>query len=402
MLSVSEATDLIRDSVKPLPAEACALAESLHRVLAADVLSGTDSPPFDKALMDGFAVRAEDCAEAGTQLRIVGEVTAGNVATVKVESGQAIRIMTGAPLPAGADAVVPFERTSSTDEQVTVNQSVTRDACVLRQGAAMQRGDCVLSAGKRLRPQELGLLAELGVHTVTVAQRPRVAILATGDELVPVHEQPGPGQIRNSNESMLAAQIENASATAVPLGIARDDAEHLELGISLGLQADILVLSGGVSAGKLDLVPSVLAAAGVEEVFHKVRVKPGKPVWFGMGRQDDRTVPVFGLPGNPVSSMVCFELFVREALNVMTGAGATREVLRLPTAEAVAPNADRPTYHPAALVDADTGPAVRFVDWVGSADLRCTVDATGMALLPAAEAELPAGTVVEFTAWGPP
>ena len=282
-------------------------------------------------------------------------------------------------------------------QSVEVQVTIAAGANMLPRGASIHRGDKVLTAGTRIRPQEIGLLAELGCHIVTVRPRPRVAILTTGDELVPINEQPGPGQIRNSNEAMLAAQITKAGGEPVPLGIARDNSEHIGLGISLGLQADMLLLSGGVSAGKLDLVPSEIAKAGVQQVFHKVNVKPGKPVWFGILETDAGTKPVFGLPGNPVSSMVCFELFARLAMDRLAGSTIESTSVRLPLAVAVRPNSSRATYHPARLVP--DGNSVQPVQWVGSADLRCTVDATGMAFIPAGDEELAAGTMVTFTLW---
>lgn len=399
MLSVVEALRLISESVRSLKTVPLPLSEALGSTLAADVISGLDSPPFDKALMDGYAVRSEDCRVAGTVLEVVDEVTAGRVATKRIAAGQAIRIMTGAPLPDGADAVVQVELTSLQGEKVQVQPIVTTETNILRQGSSIRKGRRVLQSGRTLRPQEVGLLAELGCHTVIARGRPRVAILATGDELVPIAEEPGPGQIRNSNESMLAAQVERAGGIPVPLGIARDDAEHLAVGIALGLQADMLLLSGGVSAGKLDLVPAELERAGVAQVFHKVRVKPGKPVWFGTRENQDGVVPVFGLPGNPVSSMVCFELFVRAAMRELTQAMEPTPRMFVPLSHAVQPTATRPTYHPATLVTETGRTLVRTIDWAGSADLRCTVDADGMALLPMGDHAIDAGTLVEYVPW---
>jgi molybdopterin molybdotransferase len=398
MLTVQQAIARINDSLSPLDTTTVPLSESRGLTLAADVVSSLDSPPFDKALMDGFAVRSDDCSGA-TTLNVVEEVTAGRVAEKTVQAGQAIQIMTGAPLPNGADAVVQIELTKLDGNKVTIEPSVPLGANILTQGASIQNGAIVLRQGTTIRPQEIGLLAELGCHSILVRRRPRIAILATGDELVPINEEPGPGQIRNSNESMLAAQVENAGGIPVPLGVARDEVEHLALGISLGLQADMLILSGGVSAGKLDLVPSELSKAGVEKVFHKVQVKPGKPVWFGVAGADNKSIPVFGLPGNPVSSMVCFELFVRTAIRKLVQARQHTTVHTLPLAKEAAPNVARPTYHPARLVDGDAGTRVQLVDWVGSADLCCTVDATGMALIPMGQSPLPAGESVRYFPW---
>lgn len=399
MLNVNEALDLIQREIKPLEVETIPLAESLGCTLAADIISGQDSPPFDKALMDGFAVRAADCTAGKARLRIVEEVTAGRVPQKSVEAGQAVQIMTGAPIPVGADAVVPIEQVTLAAETVTINTPPAAGASILKRGAAMRAGDRVVGSGMSIGPQQVGLLAELGCHLVAVRPRPRIAILATGDELVPADQEPGPGQIRNSNEPMLAAQIARAGAVPVPLGIARDDKEHLALGIELGLQADMLLLSGGVSAGKLDLVPSELETAGVRQAFHKVRVKPGKPLWFGTKKTESSVTPVFGLPGNPLSSMVCFELFATVAIRQLTGQDVVQAPYRLPLAIEAKPNMHRPTYQPAKTLTADGVTTVEPIDWVGSADLLSAATATGVVLLPEGDAILTAGSLVEFYPW---
>jgi molybdopterin molybdotransferase len=264
----------------------------------------------------------------------------------------------------------------------------------------VRSGDVVLRAGTKLNGSRIGALAELGRAQVNVHRRPTVAILATGDELVPVDQEPGPGQIRNSNESMLVAQIQAAGAIAVPLGIARDNRIDLRAKIEQGLQCDMLVLSGGVSAGTLDLVPSELASAGVTEVFHKVEMKPGKPVWFGLRRVGTTANYVFGLPGNPVSSLVCCELFVRTALKRLMGEPALRpQAVPAALEHRHSARADRPTYHPARLTWTPTGPVVTLVPWHGSSDLCGTVAANAMALLPGAARQYGVGDCLETFAW---
>jgi molybdopterin molybdotransferase len=399
MLSVNEALAKIVASVAPLPAEEVRLGEALGRVLAGEITSSIDSPPFDKSLMDGFAVRSADVVEGRAALDVVETVTAGNLPTRRVEPGTATRIMTGAPLPEGADAVVPVEVTAfdeATGRVTIASRLVAAGANVIRRGTNTRVGELVLSPGRVLRPQELGTLAELGCATVPVYRRPRVAVLATGDELVPVEETPGPGRIRNSNETLLVAQLRRMGADPVPLGIARDDRAHLRERIEWGLACDFLLLSGGVSAGTLDLVPSELAAAGVVEVFHGVNVKPGKPVWFGLRPHNTAPTCVFGLPGNPVSSMVCAELFARTAIRRATGV----EPAIPPTtpgrlAHDHTTRGDRPVYHPACLEWTEDGTRVHLVAWHGSSDLRATVEANGLALIPAGDATHPAGAVVQ-------
>lgn len=406
MIEVSDAIASVLRETRPFEPTAIRLEDSQGLVLGEDVFADSDSPPFDKSLVDGFAVRLADCV---TELPVIEIVSAGQVPACSLDRAAAIQIMTGAPLPIGAEAVVPIERTSSrTDSSgqvfVTVPNIVTTwrvGTNLLRRGASARSGDLVVAAKAELRPQELGALAEWGRAEVLVRRRPRVAVLATGDELVPIGQAPGPGQIRNSNEIMLCAQIRRAGAEPVPLGVARDERAHLRERIELGLQSDVLVLSGGVSMGERDLVPSELADAGVRQVFHKVNVKPGKPVWFGVRENSTghRTL-VFGLPGNPVSSLVCFELFVRGALRHLMGVSPAQPVAV--TARLTAPHTtkgDRPTFHPTRLDWQADGSVVTAVAWVGSSDLRATVAANSMGLFPTGDQTYPTGSAVEVIAW---
>ncbi|MFQ5731404.1 MAG: gephyrin-like molybdotransferase Glp [Planctomycetaceae bacterium] len=406
MLSVDDALAEIVTAVTPFEPQSIALADALGLFLAEDVVSDTDSPPFDKALMDGYAVRAADI-DGNARLIVTGEVTAGRVPTRDVGPGEAIRIMTGAPMPGGADAVV---RVEDTEFDAAASSVVIRVAAIspgddmMPRAASMRAGERVLATGRQLGPQQHGALAELGRARVSVRRRPRIAILATGDELVPVGEVPGPGQIRNSNETMLAAQAQRAGADVIRLGIARDKRPDLRAKIQSGLEYDVLLLSGGVSAGTLDLVPSELEGAGVRQVFHRVKVKPGKPVWFGMRpavvEGGGGPCCVFGLPGNPVSSMVCFELFARTAIRRLMG---DPDPLPRPVAARLAADfsfrGDRPTYHPAEVTHGESGPVVRPVNWQGSADLRSTVETNGLALFPPGDRNLNAGERVDVLWW---
>lgn len=401
MRSVQEALEAIAQTVKPLDVRRLPLAECWGLVLAEDVDADLDSPPFDKSLMDGFAVRAADVATGRAELIQTEELTAGRVAERAVEAGQTIRIMTGAPIPRGADAVVQVEQStiSRVGSEIRVSLETTPVSpgrSILKAGASLKLGQRVLSAGRRLRAQELGSLAELGRSVVAVRPAPRVAILATGDELVDVSQTPGPGQIRNSNETMLVAQVRQAGGDTVPLGIARDTEEALREKIQQGLDCDMLLLSGGVSAGTLDLVPKVLQELGVREIFHKVRIKPGQPLWFG-AREG---CCVFGLPGNPVSSMVCCEIFARTALRRMQG-DAEPEPAIIPAVLDMQFDhvGNRPTYHPARLEFTRYGPVVHIIPWVGSADLCATVAANAMAVFPAGDLNYIAGTTVDVIRW---
>lgn len=403
MLSVAAALEQVLAAVAPFPAESIPLAGVQGLALAEDVFSRIDSPPFDKALMDGFAVRSADLPDGSGRLRVVGRVTAGQVAGVPVGPGEALQIMTGAPLPTGADCVARVEDCQLDGQDVIIATRPLQDGVnISRQGSAMRSGDRVLGAGTILRPPQLAALAELGCPQVPVRRRPTLAVLATGDELVPIDQTPGPGQIRNSNETMLTSQAAQSGCAARSLGIARDIREELSARVHEGLPADILVLSGGVSAGELDLVPSELASAGVQQVFHGVHMKPGKPLWFGVrpGDASRNACYVFGLPGNPVSSMVCFELFVRSAIRRLMGISPAepRPVSAVFEGE-FAVRGDRPTYHPARLTWTATGPRVSLVPWQGSSDLRATVDANAMACLPEIERTYSTGDAMDVLSW---
>ncbi len=335
MLSVNEARAEILRHTQALEAQTLPLGPALlGLVLAEDVASDLDMPPHDKAMMDGYAVRCADLVGGTRELRVIEEVTAGRVPRLRVEAGEVTRIMTGAPVPAGADAVVMVEHsTLISAASVRIDTPPPQPGQhIMRRGLEMRSGETVLAKGALLRPQELGLLATVGRTNARVQPAPRVAILSTGDEIVEAPAQPGPGQIRNGNGPMLVAQTARAGGVADYLGIARDRLESLTPLVERGLRSDVLVLSGGVSAGKLDLVPGVLTDLGVDAVFHKVAMKPGKPVFFGMATRAQRCL-VFGLPGNPVSAYVCFELFVRPALRSLDGPGTRAAV------------GDRETHH---------------------------------------------------------
>src|SRR5262245_41054018 len=275
MLSVRQAQSVVLRHARPLPPETVPLGPAaLGLVLAEDVASDLDMPPHDKALMDGYAVRAADLPEGRGNLAVVEQVNAGQVPRVPVGPGQATRIMTGAPMPAGADAVVMVERTRPEGGRVAVEDWPPKPGQnVLPRGREMRAGDMVLAAGAVLRPQELGLLAAVGRTAVRAHPAPAVAVLSTGDEVVEAAEWPGPGQIRNSNGPMLAAQVARAGGVPRYLGIARDRLDSLRPRVAEGLRSPVLILSGGVSAGAADLVPGVLQELGVEAHFHKVEMK---------------------------------------------------------------------------------------------------------------------------------
>jgi len=398
MLSVDEALQQVLSHARPRPVAECAVSQARGLVLAEDVASDIDSPPHDKSVVDGYAVRAADLSDGSAELDVLEEVTAGAVPTREVTPGSATRIMTGAPIPTGADAVVMIEHTQllapiAGRERVQISgKPPAAGQNIMRRAISMVRGQTVLATGCELRAIEIGVLAEVGRSRVSVVRRPQLAILATGNELVPAEQVPRAGQIRNSNGPLLLAAAEAAGATALDLGIARDTAESLRESIARGLKSDVLIISGGVSAGVLDLVPSVLAELGVRQVFHKVKLKPGKPLWFGVVSSAAGDKLVFGLPGNPVSSLVCFELFVRPAIGRLAGRGDA-SLVRV-TAELATPyvhRGDRPTYHPARLESVDGRNLIRPLRWQGSGDLRTLVEANALACFPTGDREYPPG-----------
>jgi molybdopterin molybdotransferase len=391
MLPVPEAQAIVLKHTRPLsPRDVPLSTAALGLVLAEDVASDIDMPPFDKALMDGYAVRAQDLQEGRGVLHVIEEITAGQTPQLALAAGQAARIMTGAPIPQGADAVIVVERTRLLDgNRVQVDDKPPRPGQnILARAREMRRGETVLRSGTVLQPQHFGVLATVGRSSVAVHPAPEVAILPTGDEIVEISETPRPGQIRNGNSFLLLAQVARAGGVPRQLGIAPDRLDGLRALAARGLESDVLVLSGGVSAGKLDLVPGVLQELGVKAHFHKVEMKPGKPLFFGTR---DQTL-VFGLPGNPVSSLVCFELFVRPALRKLKAlADPGPHLVQAELVEDFPHKTDRPTYHPAVLTSGQNGWQVRPVPWFGSSDLRGLLPANALVLLPAGEHQHRAG-----------
>lgn len=395
MISVEEAIAAVGRSVERLPNACVRLPEALGLRLADPIASAVDSPPFDKSMLDGYAVRSDDKMPTRT---IIAEIMAGEVPQHSVEPGTTVRLMTGAPMPAGADAVVKHEDTQLIDDKTVELPPgpIKAGAGVYRRGSSFHAGQQVLATGKWLTPIDIGLLAEIGRERVTVTPRPRVGVLATGNELVECGEPVAPGQIRNSNGPMLMASLAQFGAATTNLGIARDNQDSLRTLIAQGLEADVLLVTGGVSAGVLDLVPSVLAELGVEEIFHKVRVKPGKPLWFGVKAHQSRRTLVFGLPGNPVSTLVSLELFVKPALAALSGHDfAAPRTERGVLAASVDHRGGRPTYHPCHLSDTAGKPLVTPLTWRGSGDLAALTRANALAVLPAGDYECAAGHEVE-------
>lgn len=308
------ARSMILANVSPLGVERVDLLAALGRVVAEDVAAPWDMPLCDNSAMDGFAVREADCRLGGS-LRVTGYIPAGGTVTPAIDPGCAVRIMTGAPIPPGCDAVVPVEETEERDDEVLLREKVKRPQHIRFRGEDVRRGDTVVSAGTMIHPPEISMLASFGKATVPVVRRARVAVLSTGDELIELGEQPGSGKIINSNALSLAAAIREVGAEPILLGIARDSRESHREKMAEGLKADVLITSAGVSAGDRDLVRDCLAELEVRQLFWKVEMKPGGPTAFGMKEGK----PVFSLPGNPVSTMITFEELVRPALLRMMG-----------------------------------------------------------------------------------
>jgi molybdopterin molybdotransferase len=319
MISAHEALEHVLRDLPRLGAERVALTQARGRVLAESVCAPWDVPPFRNSAMDGYAVRAADVAAARpgqpVHLRVIETLAAGMVPTRIVQAGAATRIMTGAAMPEGADAVVPVENTTVAGDVIEVRVPAHPGEAVRGAGEDLRAGVAVFQPGRLLRPADIGVLASLGTTTLRVARPARVAILVTGDELVDVGQPPGPGRIVNSNEYALAAAVEEAGAEAIRLGIVRDQRDELRHAFQEAFTADLVVSTGGVSMGTFDYVRALLHDIGYEERFWKVAQKPGKPLTFGMRNG----TPAFGLPGNPVSALVCFYLYVLPAMRTMAG-----------------------------------------------------------------------------------
>jgi molybdopterin molybdotransferase len=374
MLSFPDARRRVIEVVKglerPLHGERVDLAAARGRVLAEPVIADRDYPPFDRATRDGYAARSVDLREPGSTLLLVGEIRAGQAYAGTVGAGQCVQIMTGAPAPAGADAVVMIEHTrvenTPSGSRVHFERTAQNGQNIVPRGREASAGQTLLSEGTRLGYVELSLAAQVGCVRPEVWARPRIGILSTGDEIVNANETPGPLQIRNGNSFSLAAQVESAGAEAVLLGNSPDEAEELRRRIEEGLRLDALVLSGGVSAGKYDLVEGVLAELGAQIFFDGVAIRPGRPAVFGQCRGK----PVFGLPGNPVSTMVTFELFVLPALDILSGAAP--RALPFLRAKLDTPLREKPGlahFLPARIDWPDRDPVVRVLTWQGSGDV---------------------------------
>jgi len=397
VLSVEEALARILATVRVLGSERVGLLGAAGRVLAEPVTADRDIPPLTNAAMDGYAVRGADVAHAAegdpARLQVVGEVAAGHVSPLAVEPGTAVRIMTGAPVPTGADTVVRFEDTRSHGGWVEVLKPYSTGKNVRQAGEDVRAGQVVLEPGKVLRPQEIGMLAAVGCVEAMVTRRPRVAILATGDEIVPPDRTPGPGQIRDANSYTVAAQVQAFGGIPLLLGTARDREELVRQGMreALAQKADFIITSGGVSVGDFDLVKRVLAAEG-EMHFWSLNMKPGRPLAFGVVNG----IPLLGLPGNPVAAAISTELFARPALLKMQGfTDWSRPMAVARLAQPIRRKDGRRHYLRVRLHETDAGFEATLTGDQGSGILTSMVQANGLAVIPAQADHLPAGADVE-------
>jgi molybdopterin molybdotransferase len=397
MISIEEARTRVLAEAAPLAVEPRLLAEALGAVLAQEIVAPLSVPPFDNSAMDGFAVRAADTVDASAESPadlLLGEtIPAGHIAAHSLGVGEVAKIMTGAPLPEGADAVVQYESTVEKGGRVLIMEAVKPGKNIRRAGEDVVQGDKVLAAGSVLGPAEIGIIASMGFPTVQVHRKPRVAIISTGSELVEVDQPLGPGQIRNSNSYSLRAQCQQLGIEATTLGIVPDDYEATRRLVEQGMEYDVLLTSGGVSVGEFDFVKDVQDELGVQRKLWGVAMKPGKPLAFGVRNG----TLVFGLPGNPVSAMVSFELFVRPALLRLMGyRKTTRPSYRAIISEDVA-NSDGRVYVLRVRAWREDGTwHVSSTGAQGSGILRSMVGANGLAFVPGGPRGVRAGEGVEF------
>jgi molybdopterin molybdotransferase len=391
MLSYEEALRIVLRRVKTLPPVTLPLAAAFGKVLAAAAVSRWDLPPADNSAMDGYAFGWAG-QSAGAELTLAGFVPAGAPLGNAVAAGEAVKIMTGAPLPAGCDTVVPIEEVEALADRIRLHEAAERGAHVRYRGEEIRRDELLLEAGTALRSGEIGLLAAAGVTEVRVHPAPTVAVLTTGDELVELGAEPGPGQIVNSNLPLLAARLQELGCAVVSLGIAPDSPDALARLIDRGLEADLLLTTGGVSVGDRDLVQEVLLAKGFERGFWKVAIKPGKPVLFGTVAGK----PVFGLPGNPAATAATFELFAQPALRLLGGfPDPLPPRLRVTLAEGVKGGVKRQRFLWGALEERGGRYRFQINGSQGSGQNRSLPRSQALLPVPAGEAGLAAGTEVE-------
>jgi molybdopterin molybdotransferase len=394
MLTYEQARHAVIDQLQskkgPRATASFSVWDALGLVLAQDVKTDREYPPFDRSTRDGYAARSAE-APAGATLRCTGEIKAGDTVTAPLAPGACVQIMTGAAVPSGADAVVMIEHTQRDADTVRFDRAAQPGQNIVPRGSEAGAGQTILSPGMRLGYAELALAAQVGASALRCASKPRVAILSTGDEVVLIDEAPGPFQIRNSNSVSLAAQVRLAGGEPVQLGNAADRLDDLRAKIERGLKEDVVVLSGGVSMGKYDLVETVLKELGAQFYFDAVAIRPGKPTVFGKCADTF----VFGLPGNPVSTMVTFELFVVPALDLLSGAPARDlPLVEARLAEPLHEKLGLTHFLPARVEWRDAAPHVKALPWKGSGDIAALARANCFLVVGAQKDRIAAGETV--------
>jgi molybdopterin molybdotransferase len=394
MLSYEEARRIVIEQVgkkkRPHATGSVSVWDALGRVLAQQVSTDREYPPFDRSTRDGYALRSKE-AGPGALLKCVGEIKAGDTVREPLAANACVQIMTGAAVPRGADTVVMIEHTHREGEMVRFDREARTGQNIVPRGREASAGQAILQPGMRLGYAELALAAQVGAVNLQCAQKPRVAILSTGDEVVLIDQTPGEFQIRNSNSASLAAQVHIAGGEPVVLGNAADRTEDLAEKIDRGLKEDALVLSGGVSMGKYDLVENVLKTIGTEFFFDEVAIRPGKPTVFGFCKGK----PVFGLPGNPVSTMVTFELFVVPAIDLLSGADARAlPLMQARLGEAMQEKPGLTHFLPAHVEWQGSLPEVKALNWQGSGDIAALGRANCFLAIPADREQIAAGESV--------
>ncbi len=396
MIDVDEAYRILFEHVTPGPLVELPLRDALYRTLAQDVLCDVDAPPFDRSLMDGFAVQAADVCEVPVRLRVVGRIAAGAQSERTLGRGEAMQINTGAPIPQGADAVVRVEETEMGDDAtVLIKASVPEGKFITRRAEYVSAGAVVLKSGTRLTPTGLGAAATCGMSRVSVYRKARVAILSTGDELVEIDRTPTGAQIRNSNQYLLEALVRSAHAEPVNLPLAVDDRERLTAAVRQGLEADVLCITGGISMGDRDYVPEVLRAVGATFHIHKMAIKPGRPTIFATTATGKL---IFALPGNPASAFIGFELLVRPALCALEGrTGVVAIQMAAELVGSLPANRDRRSFVPARAWNGGRGQwCVERVSWGGSGDSLGLARANAMIVFPPHAGEAREGAEVSI------
>jgi molybdenum cofactor synthesis domain-containing protein len=393
MIAPEEALAIIQRQITTLRADPIPLAKVANRILREDCIADIDLPPFARATMDGYAVRSVDIADAPTKLEVIGMIAAGDHLKKPIGRGQAAKIMTGAPLPDGADAVQKVEVTETTGDTVVIQESVVAGQNVTPAGSEATKGQTVIAKGTRITAAEIAVLATFGYAEVMVGRKPRVAVMATGTELVDVSEKPKTAQIRNSNNYAISSYAERIGAETTDYGRVVDDEELLTKKLEQALEeCDVLLISGGVSMGDYDLVKICLNRLGTEFFFEKIALRPGKPLVFG--KLGERFI--FGLPGNPVSTTVTFNLFVRPALLQMMGASDTMlPVVTATLLDKIKPTKERRTYLPGTLKYVDGRVEVSKLKWGGSSDLVGFRAADSLIIAPAGADPMKPGQLVD-------